>query len=85
MVLYQKMMLVILYFCLAMILLVSAQKEGNSTKLGDKAGIPCCFCSNGGDGSGACLPVADCEAKDTYECSKVDQCGDFNEERGECN
>lgn len=54
------------------------------SKVGDIASSKCCFCSNGGDGSGGCLPVADCEAKDSYECSKVDQCGDFNEEKGEC-
>ena len=28
----------------------------------------CCFCANGGEGSGACLEVSACEKKPTYSC-----------------
>jgi hypothetical protein len=48
------------------------QKRWNKGFLFDQSEEPtCCFCFNGGDGSGGCLTVQQCNAKPTYYCNQV--------------
>ena len=48
------------------------QKRWNKGFLFDQSEEPtCCVCFNGGDGSGGCLTVQQCNAKPTYYCNQV--------------
>ena len=45
----------------------------------------CCFCSNGGDGSGACFEVSKCNAKASYSCHGTGSGGcEWVPQKGEC-